>query len=62
MLYKDICRVFKVTATDNSGSVQVTTDKPDEFNKPGLRIINYVAVDGSGNQDSCTFSVNITGE
>ena len=50
-------------ATDNAGSVSVTGshDPGDDFGI-GISVVNYTAVDTSGNIGTCQFKVNVTGK
>ena len=48
--------------SDNSGTVSATCDPPSgTVFTMGLTIVNCEAIDGSGNIDSCSFEVNVTG-
>ncbi len=47
--FSDNCNVYTITASHNSG---------DLFSR-GVTIVKYVVVDGSGNRDSCSFSVTV---
>lgn len=50
-----------ITARDNSGDVKLTADTQNGIElSPGLYDIHYEAVDGSGNSEACSFSINVT--
>ncbi|UJP64393.1 HYR domain-containing protein [Mongoliitalea daihaiensis] len=51
------------TATDNSGSVTLTTDiEPGSFFPVGTTTVTYTAIDPSGNRTLCTFDVVVRDE
>ena len=51
------------TATDNSGVVTVTGNlMPGVMLTQNIHIVIYIALDASGNSDSCNFVITVSGK